>query len=311
MKFLFTFFLISIAISTNAQTLSFSESDLILETSTGKISGTLTLPEHFNIGPVTLIIAGSGPTDRNGNNSFMKNNSLQMIAHGLAENNIASVRFDKRGIAASASAMTQEENLRFDTYINDVKEWISLLKKDKRFSSIVVAGHSEGALIGMVAAQKNSDKYISISGAGEPIANTLKRQLSKQPDFIKTRSYTIIDSLQQGLLIDNPPQMLASLFRPSVQPYLISWFKYDPQTEIKKLKIPVLILQGDQDLQVTVDDANHLKEAKEDAKLIIIKGMNHVLKDVTSNSDNQKSYNDAGRPLNKELIQEMVNFILH
>jgi alpha-beta hydrolase superfamily lysophospholipase len=267
------------------------------------------MPNGFNKGKVVLIIAGSGPTDRDGNNSFMKNNSLLQLAVGLAENGIASVRYDKRGIAASAAAMTKEEDIRFDDYIEDVKDWLVLLKKDKRFSDVIVAGHSEGSLIGMVAANGLADKYISLAGAGEPISKTLKRQLQTQaPQFID-RCNTIIDSLDKGLIVHNTPTALASIFRPSVQPYLISWFKYNPQTEISRLKIPVLIIQGDKDLQVTAEDAKMLSTSKPDAKLYLIKDMNHVFKTVSDNKDNYKSYGEPKRPINEEMLKMITTFI--
>jgi alpha-beta hydrolase superfamily lysophospholipase len=280
----------------------------VLSTKTGDIFGTVCLPMSFYKGPVVLIIAGSGPTDRNGNSTFTKNNNLKFIAQKLADSGIASLRFDKRGIGESASAMKSEKDLIFEHYISDVKQWIAYLKKDKHFTKIIIAGHSEGSLIGMAAAAE-ADKYISISGAGEPIASTLKKQLEKQPDTIRKISNIIIDSLSEGHEVKNVPLLLFSLFRPSVQPYLISWFKYNPIAEIAKLKIPVLILQGDKDLQVDEENAYRLHEASKGSKLLILQNMNHVLKSVSDEKDNAKSYKDADRPLHPVLIPEMVSFI--
>src|SRR5690606_21309089 len=95
------------------------------------------------------------------------------------------------------------------------------------------------------------------------------------------RSLPILEELKKGNLVENTPADLAALFRDSVQPYLISWFKYDPSLEIDKVKAPVLIIQGDNDIQVQVDDAEILYNArkdKENTKLVIVKGMNHILK---------------------------------
>jgi pimeloyl-ACP methyl ester carboxylesterase len=284
------------------------DSTVVLSTKTGDIFGTVCLPMSFYKGPVVLIIAGSGPTDRNGNSTFTKNNNLKFIAQNLADSGIASLRFDKRGIGQSAAAMKSERDLIFEDYISDVKQWIIFLQKDTRFTKIIIAGHSEGSLIGMVAATE-ADKYISISGAGEPIAFTLKKQLKTQPDTIKKLSNTIIDSLSEGHEVKNVPLLLFSLFRPSVQPYLISWFKYNPVAEIAKLKIPVLIIQGDKDLQVSEENAHQLHEACPNSKLVVLQNMNHVLKTVSDEKDNSKSYKDADRPLHPELIREMVSFI--
>ena len=161
------------------------------------------------------------------------------------------MRYDKRGIAESKGAGKSETDLRFDDYVNDAKEWTQLLKKDKRFSKVIVIGHSEGSLIGMIAGT-TADKFISIAGAGQSADKILKEQLSSQPKEVQDLSFPMIDSLKNGKTIDNVPPMLNSLFRPTVQPYMISWFKYDPQNEIKKLSILTLILQGTTDIQVSV-----------------------------------------------------------
>jgi pimeloyl-ACP methyl ester carboxylesterase len=290
---------------------NFIENPVALETSTGKLMGTLTTPLHFTKGPILLMIAGSGPTDRDGNSIVgVKANYLKQIAHEISNSNIASLRFDKRGIGASKLALTKEEELTFDNMVNDVKGWIQFINKDKRFDQIIIAGHSEGSLIGMLAAKKNVDKYISISGPGKPANEILKEQLENQTTAIKETAFPIIDSLSQGFLVKKVHLMLFSLFRPSVQPYLISWFKYDPSKEIASLSTPTLILQGDNDLQVSVNDAELLFEAKKNSKKIIIPNMNHVLKIVGNTKDeNIKSYNNPNLPISSELIQAIVNFV--
>ena len=289
---------------------SFTETTVILETTTGKISGSLTIPVHFKEGPVVLIIAGSGPTDRNGNNPMMKNNSLQQLAFGLANKGIASLRFDKRGVAESASALKKESELRFDDFIADVRGWIELLKSDKRFKGIIIAGHSEGSLIGMIAAQQDCSRFISIAGAGEPANITIRKQLASQPTQVTDIAYPVLDSIAAGHLVAEVRPMLSSLFRPSVQPYLISWFKYNPKTEIKKLNIPVLIIQGTTDIQVSVDDAKNLHSAKPNAKLLLIENMNHVLKIVSGDrTENIKSYSNPDLPIASELMENIISFI--
>lgn len=289
---------------------SFIETTVILETTTGKISGSLTIPVDFKEGPVVLIIAGSGPTDRNGNNPMMKNNSLQQLAFGLANKGIASLRFDKRGVAESATALKKESELRFDDFIADVRGWIELLKSDKRFTEIIIAGHSEGSLIGMIAAQKDCSRFISIAGAGEPANITIRKQLASQPTQVTDIAYPVLDSIAAGHLVAEVRPMLSSLFRLSVQPYLISWFKYNPKTEIKKLNIPVLIIQGTTDIQVSVDDAKNLHSAKPNAKLLLIENMNHVLKIVSGDrTENIKSYSNPDLPIASELMENIISFI--
>ncbi len=292
---------------------AYSESEMVLKTSTGDIMGTVTIPNNVKSSPIVLIIAGSGPTDRDCNSPLgIQTNAYKMLAENLAENGISTLRFDKRGIGKSKQAMVSESDLRFETYIDDAVAWIALLKSDKRFSSIIVLGHSEGSLIGMVAAeQAKVSGFISIAGAGKPIDKILQEQLKTQllPSLL-AESNKILDSLKMGKTVSNINPNLASLYRPSVQPYMISWLKYDPAKEISKLKIPVLIIQGTTDLQVPVEDAKLLSEAKPDAKLAIIENMNHVLKE--SDADVQKNmatYRNPDLPLKAGLVDGIVDFI--
>jgi alpha/beta superfamily hydrolase len=298
-------------ISQNEKETKNTEKSITLETKSGNIEGTLLLPDNLSNIPVALIIAGSGPTDRDGNNPMMKNNSLKMLAEELCKNNIASLRYDKRGIAASMEAGLDEKELRFENYIDDAAAWIELLKQEKQFSKIVVIGHSEGSLIGMIAVQKAAvDIFVSIAGVGQSADKTLKEQLKSQPQIVIDAAFPIIDSLVQGKTIDNVDPMLYSLFRPSVQPYIISWFKYDPQNEINKLKQPVLIVQGTTDIQVSVDDANNLLNANKNAKLEIIEGMNHIFKEAEADRQkNISTYSQPDLPVKKELIEVIVDFI--
>ncbi|HEX8151714.1 MAG TPA: alpha/beta hydrolase, partial [Thermoanaerobaculia bacterium] len=217
-----------------------AETAVKLETLTGTIHGTLLVAETKAPVPVVLLIAGSGPTDRNGNTPALPgaNNSLQMLAEGLAAKGIASLRYDKRGIAASKSAMTSEADLRFETYIDDAAAWVRQLGKDERFSRVYVAGHSEGSLIGIVAAQKGGVAgVISIAGAGRPAADLIRAQVqSRLPAEMLAFTNEALDSLTAQKPVADVPPMLNMLFRPSVQPYLMSWFRYDPAKEIAKLK---------------------------------------------------------------------------
>lgn len=305
-KALFTFTLLFIAfVRISAQ------SDMELPTLTGTIYGTLQRPDPAEKCPVVLIIAGSGPTDRDGNNVQMKNNSLKMLADSLQSHGFASLRYDKRGIAASQEAGPEEADLRFDNYIDDAAAWIRLLRKDGRFSKVIVAGHSEGSLIGMIAAQKeHAEGFISIAGAGRSADLVLKEQLAAQPEAIKTASYSTIDSLVAGKTVAEISPLLYSLFRPSVQPYMISWFKRDPQKEIAKLTIPVLIVQGTTDIQVSQEDARLLGKSAVNGKLVMIEGMNHILKNASRmRQENIATYSDPELPLNAELVREIVRYI--
>lgn len=296
----------------NSVNSNYIEEEYNLPVENGEIHGTLLMPKGKDSSIVALIIAGSGPTDRDGNNpSAGKNNSLKMIAEALANEGIASVRFDKRGIGESSYLVKREEDLLFEDYVKDVVGWIEKLKRDSRFQKVVVIGHSEGALIGSIAVnQAEVDGFISVAGAGYPAYEILERQIKAQSEKVFDICKPIMDELMKGNLVDDVPEGLYSLFRPSVQPYLISWFKYDPAEEIAKIDEPVLIIQGDRDLQITVDDAEQLHQANPRSKLAIISGMNHVLKDAPVDREgNLKTYNDSNLPLNEQFVQELVKFI--
>lgn len=290
---------------------SYREFPMELHMPDATIYGTLTLPETAARKlTVCLIISGSGPTDRDGNNPAMKNESLKMFAHALADSGIASLRYDKRGVGKSIIPNMKEADLRFENYIHDAEGWIAELKMDTRFNRIVIAGHSEGSLIGMIASAKDVNGFISLAGAGRPAGKLISDQIAVQAPMLTEDTKTIVDSLEAGHTVTKVNPMLAGLFRSSVQPYLISWFQYDPVNEISKLHIPVLIIQGDADLQINTKDANLLTAAAKQGKESIIHKMNHVLKQVdATNADNMASYNDPMRPLNTDLMAPVIKFI--
>lgn len=306
--FLLIFAVLSVSVFAFGQ----SEETIILKTETGDIEGTLTTPDTKLPVPVALIIAGSGPTDRNGNNPMMTNNSLKMLSAELAKKGIASLRYDKRGIAASQKAGMKEADLRFEMYIKDAVDWVHLLSQNKQFSQVVVIGHSEGSLIGMVASQNQKvGKFVSIAGAGQSADQIIREQLKAQPAFVLEQSTPILDELVKGNTVENVPPMLNSLSRPSVQSYMISWFKYDPQLEIAKLKKAVLIVQGTTDIQVSIEDARRLQAAKPNAKMVLVDGMNHILKNAEADRmKNFQTYNQSDIPVNTELVDTIARFIL-
>ncbi|WP_286194491.1 alpha/beta fold hydrolase [Synechococcus sp. CCY 0621] len=284
-----------------------------LITSTGTLHGTQIIPTSHLPTPVVLIIAGSGPTDRNGNGPLAgENNSLKQLAEGLADHGIASIRYDKRGIGESSSAGPEEVDLRFDTYAEDAALWIQQLQVDPRFSGVTVIGHSEGSLIGMLATYKaEADAFVSIAGPAQSASAILRKQLqSRLPESLWQQSEQILVSLEQGNPVISAPPELHMLFRASVQPYLMSWFRYTPAQEIMHLTIPALIVQGTTDIQVPVSEAKALKTAKPDAELRMIEGMNHVLKAVSLDPKQQNaSYSDPTLPVVPELVEGISQFI--
>jgi hypothetical protein len=275
------------------------------------INGSLFSPLQTNSKTnLVILIAGSGPTDRNGNQSGMTNNSLKLLAEALAQKGIAVFSYDKRIIAQMKAKTINEKELSFDDFINDAKDVVRFFRNQKKYNKITIAGHSEGSLIGMVAALHDADAYISIAGAGRPIDFVLLDQIEKQAPFLKEEVKQDLELLKKGTTFELKNQMLASIFRESVQPYMISWIKYVPQDEIKKLHIPVLLLNGTKDLQVTASEAQLLKAAKPDASIAIIENMNHIFKEIKGDdTENQNSYANPELPVISELIGRISGFI--
>jgi len=292
----------------------FVEESATLTTPSGVIHGTIDLPSGTGPFPVVLIIAGSGPTDRDGNSAMLagKNNSLKMLAQSLATANIASLRFDKRGIAASAAAGPKEADLRFENYVDDAAAWVEQLRHDKRFSTVTIIGHSEGALIGAIAtARTHPNAFISVAGVGRSAGLVLREQMNgKLPAPLFQANEKILRELEAGRTTEDVPPALKSLYRSSVQPYLISWFKYNPSEIVASIKEPILICQGTTDIQVAVEEAEALKKNASAAKLVIIEGMNHVLKSVPADPAKQtSSYTDPALPINAELMKNIIEFV--
>ncbi|MGY0693455.1 alpha/beta hydrolase [Virgibacillus sp. FSP13] len=298
---------------TNKQAESEQENFLSIETNSGVLYGSILVPKKGEKFPAALIIPGSGPTDRNGNSPGLpgKNNSLKLLAEGLAKNGIASLRYDKRGAGKNTQAVIAEEDMRFDQFVTDAKQWIAKLEKDDRFTDVIVIGHSQGSLVGMMAAENSGvSAFISLAGAGRSIDQVLTEQLKTLPDNLYKQSQTILEQLKDEKIVNSVSDELLSIFRPSVQPFLISWMKYNPTEEIKQLDIPTLIVNGKNDLQVSVDDAKRLAEAKPDAKILLIDKMNHVLKEAPADREgNMAAYSDPSLPLADGFMEGIIGFL--
>lgn len=275
------------------------------------IKGTLFSPEKVTKKTkLVILIAGSGPTNRSGNSTIGGvNNSLKYLAEGLAQNGIAVFSYDKRIFAQMITKTLDEKTLSFEDFINDAKDVITYFQSQKKYSKTIIAGHSEGSLIGMVAALNTVDGYVSLDGAGRCIDEVLSEQITKQAPSLKEAADKALATLKEGKTFENKNPMLASLFRESVQPYMISWIKYDPRVEIKKLTIPILLINGTKDLQVPTTDAELLYSASPKSELKLIVNMNHIFKEIKVEEDNLKSYSNPNLPVMPELINTMTTFI--
>jgi pimeloyl-ACP methyl ester carboxylesterase len=281
----------------------------------GKLAGTLQLPAGCGPFPVALIIAGSGPTDRDGNDlpAGLDTDCYKELADALAGSGFASVRYDKRGVAGSAGVPPLlESDVRFGMFVDDAVGWVKKLSADPRLRGVVLAGHSEGSLIAIRAAQATAvQAIVSLEGAGRPLGEVLRGQLAAQlAGALLAQANAIIDALEAGMTVDTVPAPLATLFRASVQPFLISEFQFDPAMEFKKTSAPALIVQGNTDIQVGVADADLLAAARPDARRLLVDGMNHVLKLATLDpSDQQAAYTDPTLPLAPALLDGLLPFL--
>ncbi|MCU0322371.1 MAG: alpha/beta hydrolase [Chitinophagaceae bacterium] len=262
---------------------------------------------------LAIIIAGSGPTDKNGNSKLgVSANSYKLLAQALQKENIATLRYDKRGIGNSKLFDASESKQKFEDFITDAVTIYKYAKDSLGYNKIYFIGHSEGSLVAMVAAQQTKTAgYISISGAGRSIDEVVLEQVAVQPENIQEQIKDIFNQLKQGNEVEDVPQYLFSLFRPSVQPYMISWLKYKPTEEIKKLECSILIINGTCDVQVKEKEAQLLYAANDKAKLLIIPNMTHTLKDTNEDcaDEGMKTYKDASLPINKQLADSIIQFI--
>lgn len=286
----------------------FKEDILRLTVEGGEIEGTLMLPEA-DTDKVVLFISGSGPTDRDGNSMMgVQTDSFKKSAESLALQGIASFRFDKRMVGKSMLRQVKEEDLVFDDFVQDVVGWVNILRT--KFKKVIIAGHSEGALIGLLATLRSDAVALAyIAGAGRPIDELIYEQLHAQFPPLADTAQLVMDKIKMGEFPNQVHPMLIGLFRPSVMPYMQSWLQHDPQELIAQLDKACIIIQGTTDIQTTVQDAELLARAQPKAQLRVIEGMNHVLKDAPiDRAENMATYNDIKLPLNQEFIDTLIRF---
>ncbi|WP_405567848.1 alpha/beta hydrolase [Polaribacter sp. Asnod6-C07] len=293
---IFTVFSISVSLA------QMNSEEILINNYAIQLPGTLTYSQEKSA--LIIWVHGSGAVDRNGNQAQY----IKQFRKAVNQENIAFFSFDKRTANPKNSNIIQQDGIIFNDFVSDIKEVVNHFKNDNRFTEIILAGHSQGSLIAMLALE-NVDKYISIAGAGETIDKTLVKQISKQSPIYGALTEKYLKELKETGKIKEIDPNLMSLFAPQNQPFLSSWITLKPTEEIKKITIPTLIVNGDKDFQVLVTDAENLKAAKPDAKIVIIKNMNHILKDIQKNEDNLASYTNPNFTISEQLIKTIVEFV--
>jgi len=290
---------------------SFTSEDILVMNDSIKLPGTLTYNSELKSQPLVIFVHGSGNVDRNGNQAMMNANAnyIKMLNDSLVSKNIAFYRFDKR-TATQSNLKFIMKNMSFDNFVQDINLTLAKFKDDKRFSSITLIGHSQGSLVSMLANHTHVKNYISLAGPSDSFDKTLVKQVKQQNgDSIATIVSSHFKELAEKGSIEKVDPNLMSLFNKPTQPFIASWMKYNPSEEIKSVKLPILIINGNKDLQVSVKDAEQLHVANPKSELVIIDKMNHVLKTIEKDEDNMASYMSPDFNLSQELVKVIETFI--
>ena len=269
----------------------------------------LTIPEGVEQPPVALLIAGSGSTDHDGNGPKLKPATLKKLSEQLVARGIATLRYDKRGAGGWKPEFGRPEDFRFKDYVDDAVALVNRLRGTKKFSKIILVGHSEGGLVAILAAQSVSvDRLVLLAVAARRQGDLLKAQMEKQvPPGKFAPIAKAIDAIMAGEIVDPPPGLAIP---PAMQPSIASAFTEDPIDPLKKLVTPMLIVAGGRDRQLARLDFLALTTAAPAAKSLWLPDMNHVLVEVTDEADDLAAYNQPDRPLDTELIDALAAFIL-
>ena len=285
----------------------------------GPLKGTM-LAAGAAPAPLALIIPGSGPTDSDGNNPLgVRASTYKLLAQDLAGRGVATVRIDKRGMFASAAAVADPNAVTLEDYVADVHAWAGALRQRTGAPCIWLIGHSEGGLVAMAAAAKDAPGIcgqVLIAAAGRPLGVVLRDQIKANPANapLLGQAMAAIDSLEQGRRVDTAAlhPALQGLFAPQVQGFLMSEFSYDPGSLLSGYRRPVLVLQGQRDIQVSEADAQRLKQSAPQATLVLLPDVNHVLKSVASSDvrANLATYADPALPLAPGVGSAIADFIV-
>ena len=292
------------------------ETPYTIRSGTLGLVGTLTVPRGVTGSvPVAVLIAGSGPTDRNGNSVMgIRPNSYAQLAWRLAERGIATLRYDKRGMPGTQGTF-EVTQMTLEDFAADARAAAESLARDHRFSRVVLVGHSEGASLALIAARQGAPVagVVHVSGLGRPLGAVMREQLSRQFDSATLVRYdTAMKYYLRGEQPADVPQPLGMLFVPVNRTFMRSLAAFDPSAAIRAVRQPVLIVQGETDLQATVADAERLHAARPDARLVILPEANHVLKHVVDRTlpGQMGTYQDPGVPIVPAAVAAIADWIL-
>ncbi len=286
-----------------------------LRVASGWLYGTRLVPEGSGRLPIVILLAGSGPIDRNGNGGGAMPNTLRLLAEELAQRGVATLSYDRRGVGASTAAQPTELDFRFSMLVDDAGAWVRHVRGAGRFGAVVLAGHSEGSLVAILAAQASPvDAVVTLAGPGRPhwqvIRDQFRRNIIPAQESTLVHAESVLVHLAQGEVPDSVPPGLDPLFRPSILPYLASFYPIDPAAELKRLHVPILVVQGTTDLQVEDSEAEMLAGSTPGVHVLHVPGMNHALKAATAGRFQQyATYTNPRMPLVPMLVDSVAAFV--
>lgn len=281
------------------------------------VEGTLVTPYADDEVPLIIFIMDSGEINRDGNDRMSRNDVFSKLSVALAKKGIATFRYDKRLLKIDILGIKPGE-MKIEDFVTDARSVISYFQKKAGYTKIYVVGHGQGSLVGMLAIDIIENEYgsdpvegfISLAGNAQSVDRILVQQLEKQSPGLDENAARAFAELKIKGQTNNYDPVLEPVFGLNVQTFMKSWIAYTPSEVIANLDLPILILQGDKDIQVEVSEAEQLKAAAPDAELIIVKNMNHVLREIKGGRlENHKSYNEYWLPIIPEVIASITTFV--
>lgn len=286
--------------------------ELKIEVKGGAIFGTLLEPSKNPGSSLVIITAGSGPTDRNGNTPLLEGRSdaLKALAYSLKDNSIASFRYDQRPSGKSIKTM-KDRTTDINMLVDDLVKCIRYIKQNKNYERIYLIGHSQGAIVSVLAAQKEDVAgVILVTGPGRPIDEIMVEQYANiRPDIVNQVKEEM-KSIREGRDSVVQDEEMKRVFNEENRSFLRSWMAYDPPKEVRKLKSPICVIYGTSDSQVTPVEIQFYGDIINDRNSKIVNNMNHVLKVSPKDAkENQKRYTDPSYPIHPELVSTIMEFI--
>lgn len=303
-----------------SQSHKFYETKIAVKTGTYTLPGVLCVPNNTKNPPVVILLAGSGPNDKD--ETIGANKVLKDLAVGLSSNGIATYRYDKRTLVYGKEISQKMDEFDLNQEVmEDAISAVKMIKKNPDFkeSKIYIIGHSLGAMCAPLIASKCKaiSGIVLLAGNARPLEDVLLEQYNYifGLDSIDLQEKNNLEIIGNQIKIVKNPKLLKTA-KPNELPlgltshYWQSLAKYNQVQVAKKLKQPILVIQGERDYQVTMTDFNLWKEnlsANEKNKFISYPGLNHLLMNGEGKSS-PSEYEKQGN-VDEKIIIDITNWI--